>query len=233
MGSNFLGIEIPKSEIDPFLNQLKDLTGDNFEELTKNQLSRDKDSYHICVINVIEYNKLSNEIGMDKFINSLDPIFKFEINDLKLMGIGESEKQGNKAYYVVVKSEQLKNVRRHYELPEEDFHVTIGFKHKDVYGVRKNEILKSKSSFIKILKSMWKKDDESFEFIKGIKNFDGDFFKLIQPIKINDTNAIFRIGSDYYQVSLVDDSLFITGKWQDDKDSPILSDVLVQKKFKD
>jgi len=232
LGSNYLGVEIQKNEIDPFLSQLQEYLGEDYDEFTRNQQLRDRDGFHINVINVMEYNELMKKIGLDKFINSLDPILKFQIDDVKLIGIGMSEKHGNKSYYVVVKSEQLQQVRKHYELPEEDFHITIGFKHKDVYGVRKNELLKSKSTFLKTLKQMWSKDDESFEFIKGIKNFDGDFFKLIEPIKINDTNAIFRIGTDYYQVSLVDNSLFITGKWQDDKDAPILSDVLIQKKFK-
>jgi hypothetical protein len=180
----------------------------------------------------MEYNQLNEKMGLDKFINSLDRVFKFEVSDVKLLGIGKSEKHGNQSYYVVVRSEQLQDIRQHYGLPEQDFHVTIGFKHKDVYGVRKNEVLKSKSNFLQQLKKNYEKEDESFEFIKGIKNFDGDFYKLIEPIKINDTNAIFRIGIDYYQVSLVDDSLLITGKWQDENDSPIISDVLIKKKFK-
>jgi hypothetical protein len=231
-GSNYLGIEIQSSEIAPFLSQLKELIGDSYEEFTKNQQSRDKDGFHIDVMNVMEYNELNEKMGLDKFINSLDRVFKFEVSDVKLLGIGKSEKHGNQSYYVVVRSEQLQDIRQHYGLPEQDFHVTIGFKHKDVYGVRKNEVLKSKSNFLQQLKKSYEKEDESFEFIKGIKNFDGDFYKLIEPIKINDTNAIFRIGIDYYQVSLVDDSLLITGKWQDENDSPIISDVLIKKKFK-
>lgn len=231
-GSNYLGIEIQPNDIDPFLSQLKELLGDSYEEFTKNQQSRDKDGFHINLMNVMEYNELSEKMGLDKFINSLDKVLKFEVSDVKLLGIGKAEKHGNQSYYVVVNSDQLQDIRRHYELPEEDFHVTIGFKHKDVYGVRKNEVLKSKSTFLQDLRKKYEKDDESFEFIKGIKNFDGDFYKLIEPIKINDTNAIFRIGIDYYQVSLVDNSLLITGKWQDENDLPILSDVLIKKKFK-
>jgi hypothetical protein len=42
-------------------------------------------NYHITVINVAEYNKLSNDMGMDVFTNSLTRVFKYEIDDLKLM----------------------------------------------------------------------------------------------------------------------------------------------------
>ena len=118
-------------------------------------------------------------------------------------------------------------------LDEKDLHVTLGFKWKDVHGVRKNELLVPTSSFMKKIKLEYEKDGESFEFIKGIKNFDLNIFKLIEPIQINDTNAIFRCGdNDYIQVSMIDDRLTISGKWQDTNKLPILSDTLIERKFK-
>ena len=64
-------------------------------------------------------------------------------------------------------------------------------------------------------------------------NFDLDFFKLIEPITINDSTAVFRCGdNDYIQLSLIDDKLSISGKWQDTNKLPILSNNLVTKKFK-
>ena len=72
------------------------------------------------------------------------------------------------------------------------------------------------NSFLKKLKFEYMNEGETFDFIKGLQNFDFDFFKLIEPIQINETNAIFRCGdNDYLQVSLVDDRLTITGKWQE------------------
>jgi len=232
LGSNFLGVKIPTTEVQVFLDKLKGILGDSYDEFRKYQQDRDKGEFHITLMNVMEYNQLSKEFGMDKFINSLDPVLKFQLSDIKLLGIGKAEKHGNTAYYIVVQSEQLGQIRKHYDLPEKDFNISIGFKFKDVHGVRKNEILKEESSFLKELKKKYRSEGESFEFIKGIKNFKGDFFKLIEPIKINDTNAIFRIGMDYYQISLVDNSLYITGEWQDENNIPILSDTMINKKFK-
>jgi hypothetical protein len=230
--SNYLGINIQKTEINNFLDQLKDLIGDRYSEYTTNQQNRDNGKFHLVVLNVIEYNELSKKIGLSEFTNTVDKVLKFPITDLKLMGLGKSEKSGNTAYYVVVQSDQLNHIREHFDLPEKDFHVTIGFKHKDVHGVRKNEIIKPLNKFIDILRMSWEKEGESFEFIKGVKNFDGDFYKLIEPIQINDTNAIFRIGMEYYQISLVDGSLYIVGRWQDEDDKPILSNTIVTKKLK-
>ena len=120
------------------------------------------------------------------------------------------------------------------DLPEKDFHITLGFKHKDVHGVRKNEILKTTDPFLARLKKEYYKEGETFEFVKGIKNFDYDHFKLIEPISINDTTATFRCGNnDYFTVSLIDNQFYITAKWQDSEKKPILSDVLINKKFKE
>lgn len=234
LGINYLGVKINQTEIQNFIDQLKNILGDSFDEYTSNQKKRDLDGYHITVINPIEYNTLSDEIGMDKFINSLDPVLKANIDDLRLIGIGGVQKNENTSYFIVVKSELLDEVRRKYNLPEKDFHITIGFKHKDVHGVRKNELYKLNDPFISRLKKEYFKEGETFEFVKGISNFDYDFFKLIEPIKINDTTATFRCGdNDYFTVSLVEDKLYITAKWQDTNKLPILSDVLIRKKFKE
>jgi hypothetical protein len=234
LGSNYLGVKIQETEVRPFLEQLKDILGDHFDEYTSNQKKRDQEGYHITVINVIDYNRLSEENGIDKFVNSLDQVLKASIDDLKLLGVGKAQKNENTAYFVVCKSDLLDEVRRMYNLPEQDFHITLGFKHKDVYGVRKNELFKMNEPFLNKLKKEYYKEGETFEFVKGIKNFDLDFFKLIEPIEINDTTATFRCGNnDYITIGLVDNQFLITAKWQDNEKKPILSDVVISKKFKE
>jgi hypothetical protein len=232
LGTNYLGVKIQNTEVEPFLGQLKDLLGEQYNEYVSNQQNRDG-GYHITVLNVIDYNKLSKEMGIDKFINSLDPILKADIDDIKLIGLGTAHKNENTCYFVVVKSDLLQEVLKRYDLLEKDFHITLGFKHKDVHGVRKNEVLKLTDQFLARLKKEYYKEGETFEFVKGIKNFDFDFFKLIEPISINDTTATFRCGdNDYFTVSLIDNQFYITAKWQDSERKPILSDVLINKKFK-
>ena len=234
LGQNYIGVKISNTEVSPFLNQLKDILGEEYDVYVSNQQKRDLGSHHVTVLNVSEYNNLTQEIGLDKFINSLEPVFKAQVDDLRFMGLGKATKNENTAYFVVLKSDLLQEVRRKYGLSEKDFHITLGFKHKDVHGVPKNEVLKTSDPFLSRLKKEYYKEGETFEFVKGIKNFDFDFFKLIDPISINDTTATFRCGkNDYFTVALIDNNFFITAKWQDSEDKPILSDVLINKKFKE
>jgi hypothetical protein len=234
LGSNYLGISINPIEIEPYLEKLKAILGDQYEIYTNNQKNRDLGKYHITVINVMDYNKLSVQIGIDKFINSLDPVFDFEIDDVKMMGVGKAEKSGNTAYFIVIKSDKLNAVREKYELPEHDFHITLGFKHKDVFGVRKNEVIKETNSFLDILSDLYFKNDESFDFIKELGNFEGDTEIEIEPIKIEVSNATFRNGvGNYFTISLVENSLRIVAQWQDEANKPIIARTLVARKLKE
>jgi hypothetical protein len=231
--NNYLGIIIPNDSFDPYLVQLKEILGDSYDQYVNLQQTRDGGKYHMTFINVNEFNKLSYDMGFDKFSSYIDRISKVAIDDIRFIGLGTAEKSENKCFFVVCASNTLQETRGVLGLEEKDFHVTIGFKWKDVHGVSKNEVLVPTKDFQKKLKMEYMKSGESFEFIKGLKNFDLDVFKLIEPIKINDTNAIFRCGdNDYIQVSMIDDRLTISGKWQDTNKLPILSDTLVERKFK-
>lgn len=234
VGNNYIGVNIYVDMVQQYLERLKNIIGDEYDIYIKNQQNRDHGHYHITVVNVMEYNKLSSEIGMDKFINSLESAFDFEFDDVKFLGIGTAEKGGNRTYFIVVKSDKLQEVRNKYGLPEQDFHVTIGFKWKDVFGVRKNEVLKENEPFLKLLRDLYYKSHETFEFVKEVDNFDGDPERDIEPIEMKDTLATFRNGdNDYFSVSLIDNSLRIVAKWQDTQKRPILSNTLISKKFKD
>jgi len=234
VGNNYIGVNIYVDFVQSYLERLKNIIGDEYDVYIKNQQNRDHGHYHITVINVMEYNKLSKDLGMDKFINSLEPAFDFEFDDLQFLGIGSAEKAGNKSYFIVVRSEKLQEVRNKYGLPEQDFHVTLGFNWKDVFGVRKNEVIKENEPFFKLLRDLYYKNHETFEFVKEVENFDGDPEKDIEPIEIRDTTATFRNGdNDYFSISLIGDSLRVVAQWQDTQKRPILSNTLISKKFKD
>ena len=127
-GNNYLGIKIENGWVEPFLNELKEILGEDFSKYTNLQQQRDHNSYHITVINVMDYNRLTKEMGISNFINSLDLIFKYPIDDLQMLGIGTASRNENRAYFVVCRSEKLKAIRDRYGLPEQDFHITLGFK---------------------------------------------------------------------------------------------------------
>jgi hypothetical protein len=62
VGNNYLGVNIYVDFIQQYLEKLKAIIGDEYAIYIKNQQNRDSGHYHITVINVMEYNKLSNEI---------------------------------------------------------------------------------------------------------------------------------------------------------------------------
>jgi hypothetical protein len=232
IGNNYVGISIYPYTIQPYLTKLESILGDEYEVYVQNQQNRDHGKNHITVINVMDYNRLSKEMGMDKFINSLESVFDYPIDDLKFMGIGTAEKNGNRTYFIVCKSDKLDQIRKKYSLPDQDFHITLGFKWKDVFGVRKNEVLPEIDPFLKLLKQEYYNHNETFEFIRSIQNFDGDKSKDIEPIEIKDTNITFRCGDlDYYIMGLIDNNFRILAHWQDNNKKPILPNTMISKKF--
>jgi hypothetical protein len=141
-GSNYLGIKIDKFEVLPFLDKLRSVLGkEDYDLYTQNQQTRDHGVYHMTVINVMDYGRLTKAMGMDKFVDALQPIFEYEIDDLEMLGIGKAEAKVNTAYFVVCQSEKLDAIRTRFELSKHDFHITLGFNQKDVFGVPKNEII--------------------------------------------------------------------------------------------
>lgn len=142
LGNNYLGINVPYEIVEPYLTKLEELIGkENYEIFTKNQQQRDHGNYHITVINVMDYNKLSKDIGIDKFINSLELVFDYVIDDLEMLGVGMATKVDNSAYFVVCQSDKLDAIRTRFGLGKQDFHITLGFNPKDVFGVSKNKTI--------------------------------------------------------------------------------------------
>lgn len=233
IGNNYVGINLPNTIIIPFLLDLNDFTGDKYDEYVNNQQQRDRGHYHITLINTMEFNKISKEIGYAKFIESLDRVFKYEIDDLKLMGIGKATKNENTAYYIVCKSEKLDSIRRRYNLEPKDFHITIAFLYKDVFGIRKNEVLEKENKFLKLLSIMYYKN-ENWNFINRIKNFDFDLKSEIIPVRITKELARFKCEGYYIEVIYLDDKFWIASKFEIDKNNelPRLPETEIIKKLK-
>jgi hypothetical protein len=220
LGNNYLGIKIDQSLVQNYLEDLKSvLSEEDFKVYTDNQKKRDIGGYHITIINVIDYNKLNGELGVDKFINSLEKVLDLEIDDLKLLGLGRSQKNENTSFYVVCQSDKLDTVRESYGLQKHDFHITLGFKWKDVHGVRKNELFKINSQFIKTLKEEFYKK-ENFNFVKNISNFDLNPDSDIIPISISDTHLKVLCGEWIMDIGLMekDSKLFIFTKYKKTSD---------------
>lgn len=226
-GSNYLGIKIDQSTIQKFLDELKDYLGDEYDKYITNQQNRDRGSYHITVVNVMDYNKLSKESGISNFVNSLDKVFKFPIDDLKMMGVGTAKRNENTTYFVVCKSDKLEAVRRRYELPDHDFHITLGFSHKDVFGVRKNEVMKKKSDLLKLLSTEYLKR-ENFQFLRNIENWDEDPNIEIIPIELKENIFKILVGENSIGIGIVDGSLRVVWKQKSENESRIPTTELIK-----
>lgn len=142
IGQNYLAIKIDSLELHPFMDHLRSLLGkEAFDLYTSNQETRDRGEHHITVINVMDYSRLTKLMGIDKFVEALQPVLEYEIDDLQMLGLGKAEAKGNTAYFVVCQSDSLDAIRDRFGLPKHDFHVTLGFDKKDVFGVPKSQIL--------------------------------------------------------------------------------------------
>lgn len=232
IGNNYIGIQVPNGTVTPFLNELKSIIGDDdFKSYTDNQQKRDHGDYHITVINVMEYNALSKSMGIDKFINSLEPIFKYEIDDLKMMGVGTAAKNENRSYFIVCQSDNLEAIRDRYELPKLDFHATLGFNFKDVFGVRKNQVLEKEGKFLQLLKQEYYKND-NWEFIKSIGNFNLSKDKELIPVDLSDSKIKFKCDDNYTEIGLLDDEKFwVMAQYPVEQELPRLSEMEISKKL--
>jgi hypothetical protein len=142
IGNNYVGINIPSEVVQPHLEKIKEILGEeDFEIFTQNQKTRDHGHYHITVINVMDCNRLSKEMGMANFVKSVELAFEYPVEDLEMLGVGMASKNDNKAYFIVCSSDSLDAVRTRYNLSKQDFHVTLGFNTKDVFGVPKNVVI--------------------------------------------------------------------------------------------
>lgn len=226
IGNNYLGLDIPITIIQPYLNELRDILGeDDYTKFTENQIKRDGGHYHITVINVADYNRLSKHMGVDKFVNSLDPILKYPIDDLKLLGVGRAQKNENTDFFIVCDSAKLEAIRNRFELEKHDFHITLGFNWKDVFGIRKNELFKKEGKFIQLLRTEFYKN-ENWNFIKNISNYDLDPKAEIIPVKLTDTYLKVKCDGFYLDIGYQEEgeSLRIYTNYSIDEDLPRLSE---------
>lgn len=135
IGNKYIGVDI----IPSLLTECLDLWEDSFPvqnqiiEMKVNKALRDKGKYHITVINVMEFNKLikddsDNRVKLEKLLG--------QTVELEFIGIGSAEdvEKGNIAHFVVVESSELDDIRKSFNLKKLDFHITLGFDKKDVFG---------------------------------------------------------------------------------------------------
>ena len=132
LGNTYLVIKFENDDIIKNIINNWNIDSNIKQELVEKQSNRDNNSHHITILNVVEYKKLDKKL--------IQQIIHKEIS-LELIGIGKAidEKKGNESHFIVVDSKQLDDYRIGLELKPHDFHITIGFDKKDVFGKPKNK----------------------------------------------------------------------------------------------
>ncbi|MCP4987163.1 MAG: hypothetical protein GY928_14280 [Colwellia sp.] len=125
-GLKYVGGLIEAKNLTLYLAQMKNLTKTNFANYRTNQAKRDHGEYHMTLINPYEYQEIKQS--------------KVNIGDtltITLKGLGRVAKKNKETYFVVVQSSEAQLHRQQLGLADKDFHITLGFKPVDVYGVSK------------------------------------------------------------------------------------------------
>lgn len=232
--NNYLGINIYKEFVYPYLEKMKNHLGEDYEEFVKYQQDRDRGHHHCTLFNVADLNKVTKDLSK---VEKLSSLVGYKIKDFRPMGLGAIERQGNKTYFVVIRSDELQNIRKAFGLDDIDFHITLGFRYKDVHGLRKNVVLPDVDPFLGSLKQYYFDFDNSFNFCKELDNYKFDLNKEVFCTKITDSYAEFKVGNEYgtvdrFTVALIGNKLTIACIWQaSNEEAPYMADTLILRKL--
>lgn len=106
-------------------------------EFIENQQKRDHNSFHVTLINAMHYSKLMKEekhaININLLTGKEFKLFSYGI------GTAIEENKDKQAWFVILENMELSQWREKFALPNQDFHITLGFKNGDVFTQRKNQ----------------------------------------------------------------------------------------------
>ena len=125
-GNVYIGGVISPDDLSIYLTEMKSILGDDYRIFRQYQIARDHNTFHVTLINPIEYQKIKKD--------------KLKLNSslaITLIGLGRVIKNKKISYYVVAQSEEAQIYRQQFLLTRKYFHVTLGFNPQDIYDVDK------------------------------------------------------------------------------------------------
>jgi len=128
---HYLGFSVNNEAVRPSLEALAAMVPvSTFKRITKRRDERDGEGhYHMTVISPSDYRKL-RKAGVE--------VNKSKSFDFTVKGVGTQRNDESQSWFAVVESPEAQEYRRSLGLDPHDFHVTLGFTHKDVHGLRKD-----------------------------------------------------------------------------------------------
>jgi hypothetical protein len=217
LGNNYLGLKFNENQLSPFISDLYEIVDNDgmYDLLISNQQRRDNrngHSHHSTVISVMDFNKLSLSMGA-RFHKKIDTIFALEITDLIFKGVGTAERAGSVTYFVVLESPTLDEIRSSLGLSPLDFHITLGFEPKDVFGVSKREVIKKKSTLSKLVDMRYSLHNGSHIWLHDIININDNLKKVpedkIEILRMTDTIITYRLDHTQIQIGIINDDLYV------------------------
>lgn len=132
-GNNYIALSVHNDIGNLYQSFLQSHTNKTY---IANQQKRERDTFHITLVNVMQYNKLSKDREQ---LDKLNSLLHKEFN-LFAYGIGTAidhvkEKQ---AWFTIVENQELKEWREKLSLPKQDFHITLAFNNGDVFNQSKD-----------------------------------------------------------------------------------------------
>lgn len=129
-GLTYIAVPVQQEDLTVFLSQLADILKDDFDTFRQGQQTRDHNQFHITIVNPYEFEALE-----PKYEELLTENIELSFN---LIGLGHASNDKSQTYFIVAESIEGQKLRAKLGLKDKDFHVTLGFKPQDVYGVKKN-----------------------------------------------------------------------------------------------
>lgn len=131
-GQSYLAIDVKEEHYSIFANFM---LSNNFHDDVQRKLVRDKNCYHVTLINAAQWGSLTKRELADEVLQQLHgKEFSFTCH-----GVGKAEKDEHSAHFAILENEELNQFRAKYDLKPHDFHMTLAFNEKDVHGVPKNK----------------------------------------------------------------------------------------------
>lgn len=104
-------------------------------DFINNQQQRDKHSFHITLVNVMQYQKLmksGKELELKSIVHQSFELYNYGI------GTAIDNKKGSQAWFAILENSYLDTFRSNLHLDKQHFHITLAFKNTDVFIVPKD-----------------------------------------------------------------------------------------------
>lgn len=143
----YYGISYTKDELEQYFDLLKEVVGqEEYEKILRAKLKRDvNEDLHITIMSAKEFEYLNDTVFNSKpgmIANKLQELTEVMVDDIEMKGLGVSKNEkGDVAYYIVVVSKIVDDIRSYLGLEKRDLHITLGFYKDDIWDVPKTEVV--------------------------------------------------------------------------------------------